>query len=152
MSNLGKQYGIFQNQTSWYVHAGEQNAGELMYLVLGLVGEAGEFADAVKKIVREVGVDNLTGFVHVMERDGVREKLIDELGDTMWYMNKLTMMLDLTHMELRIINTLKLYGRLMARPKSHLMELEWPFTDLTYDEAYRAYGHLLLPDKHKDGV
>lgn len=145
------RYGNFQNDTSWYKHANEQNAGELVYLVLGLVGEAGEFADAVKKIVRECGVTNVDAFDQILLREGVRNKLIDELGDTLWYMNKIMMFLGISQAELMTVNTLKLYERLSARNKSNLTELEWPF-DVPYEEIRDMMGHHLMPEKDKDEV
>ncbi|MBR2709451.1 nucleoside triphosphate pyrophosphohydrolase family protein [Candidatus Saccharibacteria bacterium] len=45
--------------------------------VLGLVGEAGETADKIKKIIRDKGG-------HASEED--RESIIKELGDTLWYL------------------------------------------------------------------
>lgn len=48
----------------------------LAYTALGLNGEAGEYADQVKKMIRNDG-GKLTA-----ER---REKLIEELGDLLWY-------------------------------------------------------------------
>lgn len=50
--------------------------GGLSYCALGLTGEAGEFANKVKKLIRgDVSVP-------LAERDA---KLVDELGDVLWY-------------------------------------------------------------------
>lgn len=50
---------------------------KLYYLSLGLVGEAGEFANKVKKIIR----DN-DGIL----TEEIKASLVDELGDILWYM------------------------------------------------------------------
>lgn len=50
----------------------------LEYLTLGLVGEAGELANKVKKIVRQ-DTQNIPF-----------EDLQDELGDVLWYMQELS--------------------------------------------------------------
>lgn len=52
--------------------------------ILGLVGESGEFADKVKKIIRD--------------KDGVlsdadRQELIKEIGDILWYVNAVAILL-----------------------------------------------------------
>ena len=49
----------------------------LPYAVLGLVGEAGEVADKLKKIIRDSG-GRLT--------DERRELMADELADVLWYL------------------------------------------------------------------
>lgn len=49
---------------------------KVIYPTLGLAGEAGEIANKVKKILR----DN----AGVMKED-VRQNLISELGDVLWY-------------------------------------------------------------------
>jgi NTP pyrophosphatase (non-canonical NTP hydrolase) len=48
----------------------------LLYTVLGLVGEAGEIANKVKKVYR----DHDGELTHAKRAD-----LIDELGDVLWY-------------------------------------------------------------------
>lgn len=50
--------------------------GGMLYPTLGLVGEAGEFADKIKKVWRN-GRGSLT--------EDQRQGLIDELGDVLWY-------------------------------------------------------------------
>lgn len=49
---------------------------EFMHLVLGLVGEAGEIAEKVKKLVRDKGSD-------LAQLD--RDDMAAELGDVLWY-------------------------------------------------------------------
>jgi NTP pyrophosphatase (non-canonical NTP hydrolase) len=60
---------------------------EFMHLVLGLVGEAGEVAEKVKKLVRDQGSD--------LERLD-RDDMAAELGDVMWYTAVLANFLDLS--------------------------------------------------------
>ena|SRR6185437_1264728 len=51
--------------------------GGLSYCALGVCGEAGEFANKVKKIIRG------DVYASLAERDAA---LIKELGDTLWYL------------------------------------------------------------------
>jgi NTP pyrophosphatase (non-canonical NTP hydrolase) len=64
------------HQTALYPFAGLANVQGLMYIGLGIAGEAGEIANQVKKIARDNG-----GMVTSDRRD----KILDELGDVMWY-------------------------------------------------------------------
>lgn len=57
---------------------------QMFYETLGLVGEAGEFADKVKKILRDNG-----GVIG----DEAREALALELGDVLWYAARLSIRL-----------------------------------------------------------
>ena len=59
--------------------------------VLGLVGEAGETADKIKKILRDKD-----GVVS----DGDRELISKELGDTLWYIAAIARYLDLSLSEI----------------------------------------------------
>ena len=63
-------------QTADYPFVGLGQPQGLMYVGLGLAGEAGEIANQIKKITRDDG-----GMVTTSRRD----KLFDELGDVMWY-------------------------------------------------------------------
>lgn len=63
------------------------NAGNNVYYpTLGLVGEAGEIANKVKKIMRD-GDGVIT--------DDVRKTLSKEIGDVMWYIGRLCSELDI---------------------------------------------------------
>lgn len=75
--------------------------------VLGLVGEAGEFADHVKKILRDDDAKMTP------ERRAV---LIKELGDILWYIALLAKHLDMPLEEIATLNIEKLKSR-QARGK-----------------------------------
>jgi len=55
---------------------GKNAPDEFMHLVLGLVGEAGEVAEKVKKLVRDKNSD-------LAQLD--RDDMAAELGDVLWY-------------------------------------------------------------------
>lgn len=78
------------------------NAGvDVNYPVVGLVGEAGEVAGAWKKILR--GDNN---------KDGqLGEKIIDELGDTLWYISEIANCLGISLDEIAKRNIRKLQDR-----------------------------------------
>lgn len=68
----------FTRETAIYPGAGD---GELAYPVLGLVGEAGEIAQKLKKLIRDKGGRRDYEFDSV---------LFDELGDVLWYVARIT--------------------------------------------------------------
>ena len=70
--------------------------------VLGLVGEAGETADKIKKLIRD--------------KDGVisdedRELVVKELGDTLWYIASVARYLDVSLSDVAEGNLEKLESR-----------------------------------------
>jgi NTP pyrophosphatase (non-canonical NTP hydrolase) len=70
--------------------------------VLGLVGEAGETADKIKKLIRD--------------KDGVisdedRELVVKELGDTLWYIASIARYLDVSLSDVAEGNLEKLESR-----------------------------------------
>lgn len=140
MSKVAEEYLKFQNDTSWYKHSGEGNAPELSYLILGLVGEAGEAADEVKKIVRLCGQKDDEQFKVLMTHPEHWPKLLKEMGDVLWYYNKLLDFMGLDMETLMVQNTYKLYNRLLDR--EHFKELDWPFSDpeLSYDKLHERLG------------
>lgn len=70
--------------------------------VLGLVGESGEFADEVKKILRDDKA-NLTPEKH--------DLLVKELGDVLWYVSTLADLLEIPLEEVARLNVEKLADR-----------------------------------------
>ena len=74
-----------------------------IYPTLGLVGEAGEVAEKIKKIMR----DN-SGVV-----DNVRKtEVMKEMGDVLWYLAQLAVTLDMSLEDIAINNLEKLKLRL----------------------------------------
>ena len=71
---------------------------QLNNATLGLAGEAGEFADELKKV-----------FYQGHEPDG--EKLLKELGDLLWYVNLATVSLGSSLEEVAALNLDKLRNR-----------------------------------------
>lgn len=74
----------------------------LVYLALGLTGESGEYADKVKKILRDF-------FGEIL--DPQREALGKELGDVLWYTAVSAAILDYKLSEVADGNALKLAKR-----------------------------------------
>jgi len=81
----------------------------IIYPTLGLVGEAGEVADKVKKVLR----DNNGNFTET-----IKEEIIKELGDVLWYIAALANDLEYTLDEVANINLDKLISR-RERNKLH---------------------------------
>ena len=79
------------------------NMGQnFVYPALGLVGEAGEVADKLKKVIRDNG-GVLT--------DPVRDAVAKELGDVLWYVSVLAYEMDYDLNEIAQINIDKLNSR-----------------------------------------
>lgn len=83
--------------------------GEFIYPTLGLVGEAGEVAEKVKKIIRDDG-----GKVSLAKKEEIKK----ELGDVLWYLSQLATEFGLSLEEVASGNIEKLYSRL-ERNKLH---------------------------------
>ncbi len=77
-------------------------SAKIIYPALGLAGEAGEVANQVKKIIRDDG-GQLT--------DDRRKKIIDELGDVLWYVAAIANDLSINLGEVAQENLLKLAYR-----------------------------------------
>ena len=92
------QYQTGALQTAIYPNQGSN----FLYPTLGLVGEAGEVAEKVKKIIRD-GDGTLT--------DPDRDKIAKELSDVCWYVAVLAYELDYTLEEIMQMNLDKLASR-----------------------------------------
>jgi NTP pyrophosphatase (non-canonical NTP hydrolase) len=93
-----KEYQEAASQTALY----PRRLSNLEYPTLGLAGEAGEVANIVKKIQRDHG-----GVLN----DDVRAKLMDELGDVLWYISACADELEITLEEIAEYNVDKLAKR-----------------------------------------
>ena len=76
--NVMDDYESWTLSTAIYPEAGSGSLNELLYLGLGLAGEAGEVANKVKKLYRDG--DSLES----------REKIKGEIRGVLWYLARLT--------------------------------------------------------------
>ena len=67
----------YQDRATEFAVYDEDNG--LAYVALGLTGEAGEFAEKVKKLIRGD---------HIEHPDEYRELMLKELSDVLWYVSQ----------------------------------------------------------------
>jgi len=90
-------YSLEAQQFAAYPEAGTGSLHEGMYLALGLVGEAGECSEKIKKLYRD------GRFVH--------EDFVKELGDVFWYLTQLCAWAETTPSQVLTLNLNKLKDR-----------------------------------------
>lgn len=90
----------FTDETAIYPDSGSGSILALCYVVLGLVGEAGEVAGKLKKIIRDG------------DSDEKRVALTAEIGDTYWYLGRLSKELKTIPGKILAANMQKLRSRL----------------------------------------
>ncbi len=78
----------------------------LLYVVLGLTGEAGEVANTVKKLLRDT---NFSTTNQISEEN--LEKIKKELGDVLWYLANTCEELNIQFEDIAVLNLEKLYSR-----------------------------------------
>jgi NTP pyrophosphatase (non-canonical NTP hydrolase) len=94
------EYSRWTDTTAVYPSALTGNIHELMYLALGLGGEAGEIQNKVKKIYRDDA-----------NSEELRSEIAKEIGDVLWYVARLARSLDVPIEDIVNGNILKLSDR-----------------------------------------
>lgn len=74
----------------------------VVFPTLGMLGEAGEVAEKVKKIFRDQ---------EAIITDATREEIKKELGDVLWYMSQVASELDINLQEIAELNLEKISSR-----------------------------------------
>lgn len=92
----------YQNLASKTAVFDEEVLPPIAAATLGLVGEAGEFAEKIKKMFR-----NDDGKIS----DEKKEDLKRELGDVLWYLSQLSRLLDVSLEDVATTNIKKLKDR-----------------------------------------
>ena len=91
------------------VYPRENELAAISYLTLGLNGEAGEVAEQLKKAIRNDG--------HVSPER--RARILDEIGDVLWYITRIAAELDSTVEKVATANVNKLEQRRLANELKH---------------------------------
>ncbi len=101
-----QSYQEWVQQGSFDKDAGLQNTAELIYIQMGISGEAGEVTEVIKKYVRDHGMQDVA-----LKSMDTHHELVLELGDVMWYMARMCNLLGITIEELIERNIEKLTER-----------------------------------------
>ena len=140
-------YSKWVKDASWYGAHGRKDYFEHSYLTSGLAGEAGEAADEFKKIQRNmeflsvhaigVGLDGaVSGYdpkKFDIELAARLVKLVDEVGDVVWYVAALCNMWGIRLEDLMLFNMAKLHMKHLENTKMPV----WP-NDLPTPEEIRV--------------
>ncbi len=92
------EYQAASRATALYPDVGQN----FIYPTLGLVGEAGEIAEKIKKVLRDR---------HGALNDEIKTEIKKELGDVLWYLAQLSAELGFTLEEVAAMNITKLQSR-----------------------------------------
>ena len=139
-------YSRWVKDASWYGAHGRKDYFEHSYLMSGLAGEAGEAADEFKKIQRQMeflslSVQHIKGRVvsgydpqkFDIELATRLVKLVDEVGDVVWYVAALCNMWGIRLEDLMLFNMAKLHMKHQDNAKMPV----WP-ADLPTPEEIRV--------------
>jgi len=96
------EYQMFTASTARYPRKGDGSVQDLMYPVLGLLGEAGEVAEKIKKLLRDK-----EGAIDADDRRAIAR----EIGDVLWYISRLSRELGVPLDEIARMNVTKLDDR-----------------------------------------
>lgn len=83
----------------------------LIYPALGLAGEAGEVAEKIKKLWRNYDVQSLSELNYLPYPEPLKQAIIKEMGDTLWYIAALCNELNITLADVAKSNLEKLKDR-----------------------------------------
>lgn len=85
----------------------------LPYLTLGLIGEAGEVSEKIKKLFRKYGLKpfDIASGLSDEEIAVFRAALKLELGDVLWYLAQLSSLFGFTLSDIATSNLVKLFDR-----------------------------------------
>lgn len=95
-------------EKAWSTFKLKDAPNKIVYLALGINGEAGEIAEKVKKLIRDCG--DGSGNVPEITQEK-REELKKELGDVLWYLSGIATALDMSLENVVITNIDKLASR-----------------------------------------
>lgn len=105
-TNQGERMTFDEYQQAAHATAIYPNEVALAYVTMGLVGEAGEIANKVKKIYRDGDSDVRAEFTASGD-----ESLAKELGDVLWYCAELATVIGVSLGDVATANIAKLQSR-----------------------------------------
>jgi len=115
MAMMGlNEYQKWAESTAIYEDQGEQ--GGLIYAIMGMVGEAGELANEMKKILRDDNTtthkrSDMSRATKYLTRER-RDKMVLELGDVLWYIAAVARELNVAMSNVAQANVIKLMQRM----------------------------------------
>ena len=98
-----KEYQEKSRVTAKYPNAGN----DFMYPTLGMVAEAGEVADKLKKHIRDDNIHTPSELSNEQKKE-----LAKELGDVLWYVAQLATEFEVELEDIAAMNIEKLYSRM----------------------------------------
>ena len=137
--------------SSWYSAAHRKDFFEMAYLISGLAGEAGEASDEWKKIQRSVDFGNpvTLGVTFNQSINDRLVKLMDEVGDVLWYVAAICNMMNITFDDLMLFNMAKLHQKHGSNTKMPAWPLNKDFfdpNDVRYFVFMKASDAMINPN------